>query len=91
MRALCVQFCANDPHTLLEAAKLAEHHCQAIDLNLGCPQAIAKRGQYIAYCLHLYVYTCSSCMFHDSVYLCCALLQVTMVHSYKMSGSSLEK
>ena len=33
----------------LEAAKLAESFCDAIDLNLGCPQIIAKRGKYGAF------------------------------------------
>jgi len=43
-RPLLVQFCANDPDTLLKAARIAEPHCDGIDINLGCPQNIARRG-----------------------------------------------
>ncbi|CDZ97619.1 tRNA-dihydrouridine synthase [Phaffia rhodozyma] len=48
-RPVFAQMCANDPDEFLIAAKKIQHRVDAVDLNLGCPQGIARKGQYGAF------------------------------------------
>ena len=50
-RPLVAHFSANHPGELLAAARLVQDQCDAIDLNLGCPQRIAHAGHFGSYLL----------------------------------------
>ncbi|CAJ1425703.1 unnamed protein product [Effrenium voratum] len=43
-RPLVAQFCAKTPEDFLEAARQVQDRCDAVDLNLGCPQSKAIKG-----------------------------------------------
>ncbi|KAJ4458116.1 putative t-diRNAhydrouridine synthase [Paratrimastix pyriformis] len=48
-RPVFAQIAGDDPERMLQAAKLVENECDAVDVNLGCPQSIARRGNYGAF------------------------------------------
>lgn len=48
-RPLFIQFCGNDPDFLLAAALRVESFCDYVDINLGCPERVARRGRYGAF------------------------------------------
>ena len=50
-RPLIVQLAGDDPDTLVGAGRIVHKDVAAVDLNLGCPQKIAKKGNYGAYLL----------------------------------------
>jgi tRNA-dihydrouridine synthase 1 len=49
-RPLIAQLCGSEPDDVVNAAKQL-HNCDIIDLNFGCPQAIARRVKYGAFLL----------------------------------------
>lgn len=50
-RPLIAQFAGDNEDDLVRAAEYIQHEVDAVDLNLGCPQRIAKRGHYGAFLL----------------------------------------
>ncbi|KAH9411061.1 dihydrouridine synthase (Dus) [Ordospora pajunii] len=48
-RPLIVQISGNSPQKMLEAALIIQSQCDAIDVNFGCPQKVAKKGRYGVY------------------------------------------
>jgi len=50
-KPLVVQIAGCDPDIMLKAVKLLEPYADIIDINFGCPQGIAKRGNYGSFLL----------------------------------------
>lgn len=50
-RPLVAQLCGSDSETMLKAAMAVAPYCDAVDINCGCPQGIARRGMYGAFLL----------------------------------------
>ncbi|KAF8155721.1 FMN-linked oxidoreductase [Crassisporium funariophilum] len=50
-RPVVAQLCGNDPELIVQAGRKLQTYCDAIDLNLGCPQEAALDGHYGAYLL----------------------------------------
>jgi hypothetical protein len=48
-RPLFVQFCANNPDTLLEASRLVEDQCDYIDINFGYPSTLLSISLLISF------------------------------------------
>mmetsp|Transcript_5594 Transcript_5594/g.13171 ORF Transcript_5594/g.13171 Transcript_5594/m.13171 type:complete len:413 (+) Transcript_5594:81-1319(+) len=50
-RPLIAQVCGSDPEIVLKASRILEPFVDGIDINCGCPQGIARRGNYGAFLL----------------------------------------
>lgn len=45
-RPLVIQICGDNPETMLRTCLVLQSHCDAIDINFGCPQEVARKGHY---------------------------------------------
>mmetsp|Transcript_22725 Transcript_22725/g.67307 ORF Transcript_22725/g.67307 Transcript_22725/m.67307 type:complete len:182 (-) Transcript_22725:247-792(-) len=48
-RPLVAQLAGHDASVLLAAGRLVQSHVDAVDINFGCPQGIARKGRYGAF------------------------------------------
>lgn len=48
-RPLVIQICGNDPDEMVKTCLKVQNYCDAIDINFGCPQEIARKGRYGSY------------------------------------------
>lgn len=51
-KPVIAQFCGNNYEILLKAIELIKENVSAVDLNFGCPQQIAKKGNYGSFLLN---------------------------------------
>lgn len=54
-RPLVIQLCGNDPEIMLKTCMKLQNLCDAFDLNFGCPQEIARKGNYGAWLMEDFV------------------------------------
>ena len=48
-KPLVVQICGDDTNEMAITCKKISDHCDAIDINFGCPQDVARKGHYGSY------------------------------------------
>jgi tRNA-dihydrouridine synthase 1 len=46
---MLAQLAGDDPIVMLQAARLVADRCDGVDINLGCPQLVARKGHYGAW------------------------------------------
>ena len=83
-RPLVAQFCSSDPDALVQAAGMIQHQVDAIDLNCGCPQTIAKRGKYGAFLLE------NEALLLNVVRTLCAAVDIPVTIKVRLLPSGLE-
>jgi len=65
-RPLVIQICGDNPADMLQTCLSIQQYCDAIDINFGCPQDVAKKGHYGSFLqdewdlIRKIVQTCSS-------------------------------